>query len=87
MSVLNKNDKHFDEVVKDITTYKTYGYSKDNDLYIKDYEIKPNCTLITYIVNDEEVKVKSPLLGGIIPKSEFNSLYIFCKLGGIFTPF
>ena len=74
MSVLNKNDKHFDEVVKDITTYKTYGYSKDNDLYIKDYEIKPNCTLITYIVNDEEVKVKSPLLG------QFNIENLSCAL-------
>ena len=74
MSVLNKNDKHFSEVVKDIENYKTYGYSKDNDLYIKDYEVKPNCTLITYIINDEEVKVKSPLLG------QFNIENLSCAL-------
>ena len=74
MSVLNKNDKHFDEVVNDITNYKTYGYSKDNDLYIKDYEVKPNCTLITYIINDDEVKVKSPLLG------QFNIENLSCAL-------
>lgn len=74
ISILNKDDKHFKEIAKDIVNYKTYGYKEDNDLYIKDYEIKPNDTLITYIINDEEIKVKSPLLG------KFNIENLSCAL-------
>lgn len=74
IAILNKNDKHFNEVVKDVTSYKTYGYDKENDLYIKDYQIEANGTLITYVLNEKEFKVKSPLLG------KFNIENLSCAL-------
>lgn len=74
VSILNKNDKHFNEVVKDITNYKTYGYTKDCDLYIKDYTVRPNGTDISFIYENKEYNIKSPLLG------QFNIENLSCAL-------
>ncbi|MBR2577550.1 MAG: UDP-N-acetylmuramyl-tripeptide synthetase, partial [Erysipelotrichaceae bacterium] len=63
VSVLNSNDKHFEEF-KDINDKTlTYGYKENDDLWIKDYEISPSKTDITYVYKEKEYDVRSPLLG------------------------
>ncbi len=74
MSVLNSNDKHYDEVRNDISNYQSYGYKKEDNLYIKDYKVEPNKTLITYIYKNNEYNIESPLLGG------FNIENLACAL-------
>lgn len=74
ISILNNNDKHFKDVAKDINNYKTYGYSKDSDLYIKDYTIKANGTNITFVYDNKEYNIDSPLLG------QFNIENLSCAL-------
>ena len=74
LSILNKNDKHYNEVANDIKNYKTYGYTKDNDLQIKEYNIHPNKTDITYIYKNKEYQIVSPLLG------QFNIENLACAL-------
>lgn len=64
VSILNKDDKYYEEVKKVINgKIKTYGSSKDCDLYIKAYKVFPNRTEITYVYENEEHFIKSPLLG------------------------
>ena len=63
MSILNSNDKHFLEVKKDISNYKTYGYRQEDDLYIKGYKVEANKTLINFVYKDKEYNIESPLLG------------------------
>ena len=74
ISILNSNDKHFEEVKKDITNYKTYGYKESDDLYIKDYAVEPDKTLITFVYENIEYNVTSPLLG------QFNIENLACAL-------
>ena len=63
-SILNHDDELYERVRSCCTSnVLTYGRGNDNDLVIKDFEIKPNGTNITYIYNDKEYHVKSPLLG------------------------
>ncbi len=74
ISILNSNDKHFDEVKNDIKNYKTYGYKDSDDLYIKDYTVSPNKTLITLVYENKEYNIESPLLG------QFNIENLACAL-------
>ncbi len=74
ISILNSNDKHFDEVKNDIKNYKTYGYKDSDDLYIKDYTVSPNKTLITFVYKGKEYNIESPLLG------QFNIENLACAL-------
>ncbi len=74
ISILNSNDKHFDEVKNDIKNYKTYGYKDSDDLYIKDYTVSPNKTLINLVYENKEYNIESPLLG------QFNIENLACAL-------
>lgn len=63
-SILNKDDKHYDEVRKACTgKVLTYGKDKSNDLCISSYTIKPNKTEIKFVYNKKEYNIESPLLG------------------------
>ena len=63
-SILNHDDELYETVRKACTSkVLTYGKSSDNDLVIKEFEIKPNGTLITYSYQGKDYHVKSPLLG------------------------
>ncbi len=74
ISILNSNDRYFDEVKNDIKNYKTYGYKDSDDLYIKDYTVSPNKTLITLVYENKEYNIESPLLG------QFNIENLACAL-------
>lgn len=64
VSILNRDDEHYEEVKKVITgKIKTYGKNEDADLFIKNYKIYPNRTEITYVYENEEHFIISPLLG------------------------
>lgn len=64
IAILNKDDKYYEEVKKVINgQIKTYGSSKDCDLFIKTYKVFPNKTEITYVYENEEYFIVSPLLG------------------------
>ena len=41
----------------------TYGKEERNDLWIKSYKLTPNHTKITFVYNDKEYNIISPLLG------------------------
>ena len=73
--ILNKDDEFF-ETVKDACVGKvlTYGVDKDNDMYIKDYKITPYKTEITFVYNNKEYNITSPLLG------KFNIYNLACAL-------
>ncbi len=74
ISILNKNDKHFIDVSSDIDTFKTYGYTKECDLYIKSFNVEPNKTDISFIYNNTQYNIVSPLLGN------FNIENLACAL-------
>lgn len=64
ISVLNFDDAHFEEVKKNVKgTLYTYGKDKSCTLWIKEYQIHPKYTEITYVYEQKEEKIKSPLLG------------------------
>ena len=62
--ILNSDDPHF-ETVKENCNGKvlTYGQNKSDDIYIKNYKIKPNETEITIVYNNKKYDIISPLLG------------------------
>jgi len=74
-AILNKDDELF-EMVKsccDCTVY-TYGLSKDNTLWIKDFTVRPDKTIITYCYDGKDYHIISPLLG------DFNVYNLACAL-------
>ena len=63
-SILNKDDLHFEEVLKHTHgNVYTYGKDKDNDLCIKDYTVYPDKTNITFVYKDKEYNITTKLLG------------------------
>ncbi|MEG1597086.1 MAG: UDP-N-acetylmuramoyl-L-alanyl-D-glutamate--2,6-diaminopimelate ligase [Bacilli bacterium] len=63
ISILNKDDQYFNEVLKSVKgKYLTYG-KKDSDLQILDYQIFTDKTIINYLYKNNIYTVKSPLLG------------------------
>lgn len=73
-SILNSNDDHFEEFKNVCALFSTYGYKKEDTLYIKEYEILPNKTNITFVYENNEYKIESPLLG------KFNVENLACAL-------
>lgn len=62
--ILNKDDEHYSEMLAACNgKVWTYGKDKDCTLYIKDYKVTPHHTLITYVYNEKEYQIDSPLLG------------------------
>lgn len=75
-AVLNKDDEFYETVKKACVCKNvwTYGKDEDNTLYIKDYKISPNKTDITYVFDNKEYNIESPLLG------EFNVYNLACAI-------
>lgn len=70
-SILNSGDVNFTRVLASSKgTILTYGFKETDTLYIKEYEEVVNKLKITFVYNNREYKVLSPLLG------EFNVLNI-----------
>jgi len=65
VAVLNKDDAHFAEVFGNCACDRvlTYGKDKSCDLWIKDYQVYPDKTIIKYVYLDKEYEIVSPLLG------------------------
>lgn len=61
--VLNSGSKYLDKVLEVSSNYETYGYKKEDNLYIKSYDVKPNNTDITLVYKGKEYSFTSPLLG------------------------
>lgn len=63
-AILNKDDNYFVKVRENCNCkVLTYGKGKDNDLWIKEYKLTPNNTLITFVYKNKEYEIESPLLG------------------------
>ena len=70
-SILNSGDVNFTRVLASSKgTILTYGFKETDTLYIKEYEEVVNRLKITFVYNNREYKVLSPLLG------EFNVLNV-----------
>lgn len=77
-SILNKDDKHFVDLLDVAKKPLTYGRTKDNDLYIKKEKFYPNKTLLNLIYKGKEYEIESPLLGAF--NSENLALAILTSL-------
>ncbi len=64
-AIFNKDDQYYEKVrANSNAKYNlTYGCSKDNDLYIKNYKISPTKTNVTFVYQNKEYNFDSPLLG------------------------
>lgn len=80
-SILNSNDKHFNDVIDAAKKPLTYGYKQTDDLYIKEYKIYPNKTDISFIYEDKQYDIVSPLLGKFNIENLSCALLICLKLG------
>ena len=80
-SILNSNDKHFNDVIDAAKNPLTYGYKQTDDLYIKEYKIYPNKTDISFIYEDKQYDIVSPLLGKFNIENLSCALLICLKLG------
>ena len=73
-AILNSNDKYYEEFKLLSNNILSYGYKKEDDLYIKDYKCHPNKTDITFIYQNKEYNIISPLL------AKFNIENLACAL-------
>lgn len=75
-AILNKDDEHYEEVLTAVSCNNifTYGRDKNNTLQIKDFEVLPNETNITYVYEKKEYHIESPLCG------EFNVYNLACSI-------
>ena len=75
-AILNKDDEFYETVRNacNCDNILTYGKEEDNTLWIKDFKIYPNKTEITYVYDNKEYNITSPLLG------EFNVYNLACAL-------
>ena len=80
-SILNSNDKHFNDVIDAAKNPLTYGYKQTDNLYIKEYKIYPNKTDISFIYEDKQYDIVSPLLGKFNIENLSCALLICLKLG------
>ena len=63
-AILNKDDNYYETVRENCQcNVLTYGKEEGNDLWIKSYKLTPNHTEITFVYNDKEYNIISPLLG------------------------
>ena len=62
IKIINRDDKYFNEITKDIDNYLTFG-KKKSDLRIKDYQLCEDKTIITFIYQKKEYQIISPLIG------------------------
>lgn len=73
--ILNSSSKYLDRVKLSCSgKILTYGFNKEDDLYIKDYSVLGNTTEINFIYNNHLYTVYSPLLGS------FNVLNVACAI-------
>ena len=81
LSILNRDDKYFKEALKASKNALTYGRSKDNDLFIKDYKIMPNKTKVSFVYENKEYNFISPLLGEFNVENLAESFLVCLSLG------
>ena len=73
--ILNSASKYLDRVKASCNgKILTYGFLKDDDLYIKDYTVINNITKINFVYKNKLYEVNSPLLGS------FNVLNVCCAI-------
>jgi len=63
ISILNKDDRYFEEFAKECQKYVSYGYDSECDLQIVSYKLHSDCSEIHIKYKSEEYQFKSPLLG------------------------
>lgn len=65
ISILNKDDEHYEEIRKvcKCKNVYTYGVDTDNTLQIVSFKSLPDHTLITYKYEGKIIEIDSPLLG------------------------
>lgn len=80
-AILNSHDPHFQDVAAKLKAYDTYGYLPSDRLFIKDYQLKANGTVISYIYQNQEYTVHSPLLAAFNVENLSAALLTLLKLG------
>lgn len=73
-SVLNSHTKYFENCLDACKNYVTYGYNKNDTLYIKDVHSYPNKSVYHYVYNNNEYEINTKLLGN------FNAENLACAL-------
>ena len=61
--IVNKDDKFYPKFMGASRTHLSYGEAMDNDLYIKEYNVTPKYTDVTFVYKGLEYSFVSPLLG------------------------
>lgn len=61
--ILNSSDAYYDEFADDCNNYFTYGYKKDDSLYVKDFQLRDNMSCINFVVDDVDYFLTTSLLG------------------------
>ena len=82
-SILNKDDKYYEDVRKECISKNvlTYGKDTDNDLCIKSFKTYPDKTDITYIYKGKEYDVETSLLGDFNVYNLAGALLLVMSLG------
>ena len=74
-AILNKDDELYETVKSNCNcNIYTYGKTNDNTLWIKDFTVRPDKTIITYCYNEKDYNIISPLLG------DFNVYNLACAI-------
>lgn len=61
--IVNLNDKFHSEFMEEALNCLSYGEDHKSDLYIKNYNITPKYTEVTFVYQKKEYSFISPLLG------------------------
>lgn len=62
-SILNSNDKYYEDFELLNNNNLSYGYKETDDIYIKEFKCYPNKTEISFIYKEKEYNIISSLLG------------------------
>ncbi len=80
-SILNRDDAHFEEFRAVSRNVRTYGRGRDNDLWIKRYDLGRRSTELTLVYGDKEYTFTSPLVGGFNVENLAEALLTCLSLG------
>lgn len=81
ISILNKDDNHYQEFAKIANNIQTYGKDNTNTLQIVDYQLKADSTIVTLKYKEKEYTFTSPLLASFNVENLAEALLVVLNCG------